>query len=352
MRFSLLTAFFAVVVASLATAQENTLRIKEVEQLTGHSTQRGVAVHGMALSRDGGRAAYVPRWEGGGRTGTHPPVVWDLANGRLIGRLKGRGGEGSFDLAMSLSGDRIASEGQSGLYWWDIRTGAGAKLIDSRTKFTVSGLHFSHNEKMLASSHTSLQLFVWDLSTGKQLHALDGAGGVTRFSSDDSQLASATPDLEVKIWNLQQKGFPERLKFDPGIPRQAQVKGIRGMVKVRARVRAMEFYSDDSIIHALAGLSGAPFHYQRWDVESGKSVHTGTVGRRPTCATLLPDGRTAILGDADGSVELWNLEKGKMISGSRSHSKQVAGIAVSQDGKRVLTGGYDLKVVFHELKSN
>lgn len=334
--------------AEIASAQQEasgSLQLKEFAELSGHQSASGVSIRALALSQDGSRAAYVPEWSNNSRTNAHPPVVWNLQTGRQIGRLGGTAEGGALCLAMSRSGRFVACEGSRGVFWWNIEAReAPTKLIATREKFSVRGISFSHNEKMVAGSHSSDQLFVWELASGRQLQALDGAGGLTCFSPDDSTLAAATPELEVKIWDLSKPGFPKRLKFDDAVPRTGAIAGARaGSQRVNAWVRSLAYSKDGASISAIGGLAGKPFHFHRWNIGTNELQSMQTVGRNPNAAAFLPGENQAVLGDADGTVGIWDLSNGKLISETKSHAKAVTGVAVSADGKTVVSGGADLK---------
>lgn len=321
------------------------LQLKEVAELSGHQPANGVSIRAVALSQDGSRAAYVPEWNNNARAHAHPPVVWNLQTGRQIGRLGGSADGGALHLAMSRSGRFVACEGSRGVFWWNIESReAPTKLIATREKFSVRGISFSHNEKMVAGSHSSNQLFVWELASGRQLQALDGAGGLTCFSPDDSTLAAATPELEVKIWDLSKPGFPKRMKFDDAVPRSGAIAGARaGSQRVIAWVRSLAYSKDGASISAIGGLAGKPLHFHRWNIGTNEVQSKQTIGRSPNAAAFLPGENQAVLGDADGTVGIWDLSNGKLISETKSHSQAVTGVAVSEDGKTVVSGGADLK---------
>src|SRR5437773_5202811 len=54
-----------------------------------------------------------------------------------------------------------------------------------------------------------------------------------------------------------------------------------------------------------------------------------------------PDGKRLLTAALDASPRLWDLETGKLLRVFTGHSASVMAVAFSPGGKRVLTGGFD-----------
>ncbi len=80
----------------------------------------------------------------------------------------------------------------------------------------------------------------------------------------------------------------------------------------------------------------------------------GTVRMRHSaftaCAAFTPDGKTAIVGDADGNVVLWDVETGREVRRIAGRGGVVHALAVSADGKTLATGGWG-KLFFWDLEN-
>ena len=92
-----------------------------------------------------------------------------------------------------------------------------------------------------------------------------------------------------------------------------------------------------------------PFHVSVWDSQTTKILHKQTIGRRPSAAAIVPGHKLVLLGDADGTIGLWNLTNGQEVFKTEAHSKAVDGLAISADGKTVISGGQDMKVLVFKL---
>ncbi len=326
-------------------------KLREVWKFASHAKE-AVALKAVAVSADGGIATYVPVfWNG--RAKAHAPTVWDLNAGVLTASLQGKAHSGASVIDITRSGNLVASEGSGGVFWWMREDPATAhQLIKTRDfyKISVLGVRFSNDEKLLATTHDSSQLFVWALPSGRQMHVFPGAEFTPRFSSDNREIAAGAPDLEVKIWNLKQAGLPRTLKFDPLVPRFANVRVFRrGNQNVPVAIRALEYSSDDKRLMAVAGVRGMPFHVSVWDPQTTNILHKQRIGRRPTAVAIVPGQQFALLGDTDGTIGLWNITNGQEVFKTEAHSKAVDGIAISADGSTVISGGQDMKVLVFKM---
>ena len=69
---------------------------------------------------------------------------------------------------------------------------------------SVRSVVFSHDSRQLASASRDRTVKIWDAATGECLQTLEGHSGSVRsvvFSHDSRQLASASGDRTVKIWD-------------------------------------------------------------------------------------------------------------------------------------------------------
>lgn len=98
--------------------------------------------------------------------------LWDLATGRVRGRVHGHG-ERVNALAFSPAGDLLASLDQGGsIHLCDVATGAGTGTVLQTTRYPQRCLQFSPDGRTLAAwgcgdgdgNHVKL----WDLETGQE----------------------------------------------------------------------------------------------------------------------------------------------------------------------------------------
>lgn len=353
-------SFIALIIAmalsgSQVGAQEITPHIHEVARLTGHGGTRSApaGIRAISLSRDGRFVAYTPHWRG---ASGHSPILWDLLSATRISQPVERQSQGSLHIAISPDGRRIVSEGLHQIHFWNTNAPTSpTKLIGTRggVGIHMTGCSFSSDGSLIATSHPGQKLFVWNAETGESAHSFDGAGGLAVFSPDDSHVAAAAEELTIRIWNLARRGFPKQLRFSPDVPRQMEVRLNRGgKRRVSSEVAALRYSSSGKQLSAVGGVRGIPFHWTTWNCDTGMVASTQVIGRRPTAAAIVPNGDFILLGDADGSIGLWDARTGKEFFSTSVHSGSVDSIAISDDGRTIVSGGIDLKVVVLKLNTH
>jgi WD40 repeat protein len=89
-----------------------------------------------------------------------------------------------------------------------------------------------------------------------------------------------------------------------------------------------------------------------WDTASGKELRTfgGHSDPVPSVA-FSPDGRRLASGSADGSAKLWGVTTGEEIFTLRGHADGVERVVFTPDGRRLATGSDDGSVKFWDTAS-
>ena len=79
-----------------------------------------------------------------------------------------------------------------------------------------------------------------------------------------------------------------------------------------------------------------------WDLAAGTTPHTLTGHRETVMAVAVTgDGIRAVTGGYDGTAIVWDLGAGTALHTPRRPAAPVRAVAVSGDGGRAVTGGYD-----------
>ena len=198
--------------------------------------RRGIEVHTVSFSPDGGTAArgefavvvlwdvrtgkeqrrlrgnegnvYRTRFSQDGRTlaschsvgSANRILLWDVATGKERGRISGRNLR---PFAISPDGKLCATGDSSLIRLWDVASGKILRTITTPTA-PVHCLAFAPDGRLLASGDSVGGLFLCDSETGEEvLRASGHQGSVTALAFDGGRrLASASLDTTVLVWDL------------------------------------------------------------------------------------------------------------------------------------------------------
>ena len=79
-------------------------------------------------------------------------------------------------------------------------------ILDDNRKVAIRSVAFSHNGKLLATGDVKGVVRIWEVATRKLMHILPGHTAYVNdicFSQDDSQMATASFDRKVLLWNTE-----------------------------------------------------------------------------------------------------------------------------------------------------
>jgi len=190
--------------------------------------------------------------------------------------------------------------------------------------------------KGVSINDRDIKLQLWDVHTGKALGKLEGHKGMLwgggSFSADGKQLATlGFQDKTVRVWDVASRR--EVYQFQPGEQWVWRV-----------------VFSPDGRTLTGAGLS---LPIRRWDMATGKELtpltnkvleekHESGVH----AVAYLPDGKTLITTDNFGKVFLWDVATGNLRREWQAHKFRVSFLAVSANGKILLTKGASAALVW------
>ncbi len=296
-------------------------------------------------------------------------------------------------LAMSADGQWIASAGNDKLIRvWDARTGR-AKFSMKGHAQRIFGLAISADGRRIVSGAGSVnrpgEVKLWDGETGKELFSFDGhADRVTSvaISADGRRFVSGSWDKTVRLWDAETgKPMAEREGNTFPVGHVAMSADGKRIVAAASNSGAMTIWDGDKA-QAFAtfdvrtpGISGMAMSADGkllagcvqnvvtvWDGETGQEKisfngHVGPIHR----VAMSADGQRIVSGGADGAVRVWDTKTGLElicfrgqpvelhVGGRRNFLKpdEVLGVAVSADGRHIVSGGQDAPMKVWDAKT-
>jgi WD40 repeat protein/serine/threonine protein kinase len=249
---------------------------------------------GVVFSPDGGLLAHIrSKQDEKGRFVSSEVVVWDALSGKELITLKGGGGPG---------------------------------IVLGRPDYPLDpGMGFSPDGKRLASSRSrqdetgkvvSSEGIVWDVRTGKELHALKGHTDrveSVNFLAGGKRLVSRSDDHAVKVWDAETGGELFGLKEQGHLyvsPDGKRLVTTAGENEARGRMTVRDAQTGQ-VIFTLQG-------------------HTDRVRE----VAFSADSKRLASSSEDQTLRVWDLQTGQEI---RTLRGQTGGVVLSPDAKRLLS---------------
>ncbi len=215
---------------------------------------------------------------------------------------------------------------------WDVATGALLFTFTGHTA-AVNAIAWSPDGSAIASGSSDLLVHIWNPATGTVLQTYTGHQsfvGTLAWSPDGSKIASGSgyppdnprynPNIDhtVHVWNVQ----TARLLFPPYAGHSGQVKQVA--------------WSPDGKQIASASVDKT---VQVWNASDGSSAYTFTHQQGEIWAVAWsPDGTRLVSGSHDGTVQIWPPVIDPPTITFYGHTDGVNTVAWSSDGKYIASG--------------
>jgi len=256
--------------------------------------------------------------------------VWDLSKGELICQSKHLHKYTiGFRVVVNPNLETFITDYDGWIEISDLLTGELIKRLKARYS---AALAISADRKILfvgGSLEDDKTISLWDLSTGKLIHKLNGHTYRINFliiSPDGKTLISQVHNYETKVWNL--LTYQEIPTFN--IPRRQ----VLDSVAINSDKKLIVSGSKDECVkvwHLITNQIVNSFDIKYPSTRYPESIST----------TMTLDGKILVCADSDNSIKVFNIENGKELCTLEGHSGEIRRVAISSDGLTIVSWSED-----------
>jgi WD40 repeat protein len=345
----------------------------------------------LAFSADGkklicGRREFTQDW--GGRD-NNIVMLWDVTTGKVHDVLQGHSGHGSSYInavGFGPGGETAVSANDREVIVWNIITrperasfSASSGSVSTLLGRSVYTLAFTGNAKVVACGGAA-EVSLWDVSAGRKICAITGAGRPVAFSASGRFMAAAVPkgrgtslarSDQIKVWDVQEgkelgtfpapvggvgclaiSGDGKTLIASGGVHDSKTKQWLSCDINVwetDARKERPSLPGHSEQAAALAVTADGKFlassgggSLKIWDLQSLKELHTLT--SRASAVAFSPDSQILVSGGFGARITFWDVRTWSQVRALAEHSADVNTLAFTGDGRTLASGGMDKAV--------
>lgn len=278
-------------------------------------------------------APMAPQATGGGRL-----LLWDVATAKVRKEGVPQLSEMMLDVAFGPGGHTVVTVGgeyyQVGnVRFWDVASGGRVGELHGH-QLWCEAVAYLEDGRVVSAGGThdrDGELKIWNANGLRPVKGLDGhtgTVGAAAFSPDKSQLATAG-GTSIFLWDI--AAWP---------PKGAVSR--RELIGHTALVRCVKYTSDGKTLISSSEDGTVRF----WDAKTGEELRSITVSAKPIYSIALsPDGKWLVTGggksqeNTPGEVKVWDMASGKLVKELPGFVRHVWSVVFSPDGKLLATAG-------------
>ncbi|MCI0398406.1 MAG: hypothetical protein L0322_26215 [Chloroflexi bacterium] len=335
----------------VTSAEDNTARLWDVATgetwhvLANHSD----LAYSVAFAPDG-KMVLTGSWDTTAR-------LWDVATGEEAAVLRGHAAA-VYQVALSPDGRLAATASQDGtVRLWDVTAAAPPDTLAGHEDW-INGAAFSPDGRLAATASDDGTVRLWDVAGQQLLQTLahDNQAISVGFTPDGRGVWSSSRDGTTRLWDV--ASGAELQRYPLGGAASLSPDGRFLLVSHLADQTA--YLLDAATGEPVAGFAQLPgVLLINAYAPDGETVLLGTAGgavqlavssgqevrrfEHPDLAgvAVSPDGRYVLTAGQNGSAILWSAGSGEIVQRLAGHSARIWAAAFSPDGQHVLTAGED-----------
>ena len=196
----------------------------------------------------------------------------------------------------------------------------------------VTGLAFSPDGQLLASSSIDSTIKIWNLDTGECLKIFTGKQQwiwAVAFSPDGQTVASGGEDNTITLWNI-------------------HTDESRSLAGHHFWIWSLAFHPYKNIL-ASASYDCS---IRLWDTDTGECLNT-LRGHQNILFGIdfHPSGEILASASYDYTIKLWDVKTGECLRTLEGHTKSISSVAFSPDGQILASGSGDLTIKLWDVKT-